>query len=141
VLEMKKTTILLTIPLVLIASCYGAEDKVAIKCKTNFTITAEPLPPETGTSEENFLIDYKAGKVFSYDDNNMVEMKDVSISPSKISFLHPPKDFGSTAIDRNSLTIATDETKSFYGNSIHTIAKGVCTKTSLPNLSSSGKKI
>lgn len=137
-------TFVLTLPLLLIASCSAMkdeQDKVAVKCKSNFTITAEPLPPETGGSEENFLINYKDGKVFSYNDDKMVEMKQVSISPNKISFLHPPRDYGSTEIDRNSLTISTDTTSTFYGNSIHTVAKGTCSKTSLPNLSSSGKKI
>lgn len=136
-----KKSFLYIIPLLLISSCSGSQDKVAVKCKTTFTITAEPLPPETGSGEENFLIDYKQGKVYSYNDDNLVEMKNVSIAPSKISFLHPPKDYGSTEIDRSNLTISGDTTTNFYGNIINTVSKGSCSKVSLPNLSSSGKKI
>jgi hypothetical protein len=140
VLELKQIFCVVSL-LFFSVSCSSSSDKVAVSCKENFALSSAELPPESGTLTIKYLIDYKQGKVFSYDDNRMEEMKKISISPKRISFLPSYYTYGSKSIDRTSLAISGNATYVSSAGRINSVYSGTCEKTTLPNLSSSGKKI
>ena len=99
------------------------------------------LPPETANETSRYLIDYKEGKVFLYNDNIVNEMKNVSLAPAKITFLQPFYDEGAVSIDRTKLTISGFTRSLLPDGSVSVERSGKCRKIALPNLSASGKQI
>ncbi len=68
-------------------------------------------------------------------------MKDVSFSPNAISFRSPWYELGKTSIDRRTLSLVEDVVKKHEDFRMYVTGTGKCVKISLPDLSSSGKKI